>query len=102
MTARYEEEPSAQIKIEGACAEVVEAIAELTANDAMRYAPVLTGELRSKIDTHKVTALHWRVVANTDYAAAVERGHTTRSGNHVPAQPYLRPAAFKNRGGELR
>jgi hypothetical protein len=38
------------------------------------------------------------IYADTAYAAAVEKGYIHhRSGSHVPAQPYLRPAVMKHR-----
>jgi hypothetical protein len=102
MARAYEEDPRAVEHIVALQAHMVEPIAEMIATDAVRYAPVDTGKLKSRIDAHKVTERHWRVVANTEYAAAVERGHLTPAGTHVPAQPYLRPAAYKNRSGDLR
>jgi hypothetical protein len=95
--SRYVEDPEVQVHLDASQGYMLEAIAESIATDATRYAPVLTGYLMSRIDAHKVTATHWQVVADTEYAAAVERGHTTHGGTHVPAQPYLRPAAYKNR-----
>jgi hypothetical protein len=97
MAARYEESPFVVDKITGLSGEMLEKVAKAIVPDAARYAPVDTGELKSRISAHKVTDKHWQVVADTDYAAAVEEGHVTRSGSHVPAQPYLRPAAYKNR-----
>jgi hypothetical protein len=102
MAREYTEDPNAVEHIQAMSAVYLEALAETIATDAVRYAPVLTGFLKTHIDAHRVTPLHWRVVADTEYAAAVEHGHTTRSGTHVPAQPYLRPAAYKSRSGDPR
>lgn len=96
-TRGYEEDPRAKLEIERMCGRTAEMVAKAIVPDAKRYAPVDTGELKSHIDAHEVTKTHWRVVANTEYAAAVEAGHTTKSGTHVAAQPYLRPALTKNR-----
>lgn len=73
--------------------------------DAIRYAPRDTNLLASRISYQKARK---RVVADTDYAAAVENGSVPhdipnawgREGVTVhhpggPAQPYLRPAAFQ-------
>jgi hypothetical protein len=69
------------------------------AKDATRLAPVDTGLLKSEI---KVNESGSRVTANTDYAAPVEFGHRIvvdghDTGKRVPAQPYLRPAAYRPR-----
>jgi hypothetical protein len=101
MARAYEEDPHAAQEIARLSGRTVETVAKALVPDAQRYAPVDTGKLKAHIDAHKVTETHWRVVANTEYAAAVEEGHTTRSGSHVPAQPYLRPAAYKNRTGDM-
>lgn len=97
MAARYREDPNAAAHIEALCGKTAEQVAKAIVPDAVRYAPVDTGHLKSQIDAHEVTKTHWRVVADTEYAAAVENGHVTSAGTHVPAQPYLRPAAYKNR-----
>jgi hypothetical protein len=102
MARAYEEDPRAVEHIVALQAHMLEPLAETIATDAARYAPVDTAYLMSHIDAHKVTPTHWRVVANAAYAAAVEGGHLTPAGTHVPAQPYLRPAAYKNRSGDLR
>jgi hypothetical protein len=99
MASEYREDPNAQEHIERLFGKTLDELLPAIASDAKRLAPVDTGELRSKIDYEKLTPTHGRVFANTKYAAAVERGHVTRSGSHVPAQPYLRPAVTKNRGG---
>lgn len=74
--------------------------------DAERNAPVLSGDLFLSIDVdHSAGTLF----ANTDYAAAVELGSSPheipgafgREGSVMhpggPAQPYLRPAAYRQR-----
>jgi len=97
MAREYEEDPSAPEHIAQMAGRLVEAVAKAIVPDAKRYVPVLTSYLRNHIEAHRVTDDHWRVVADAEYAAAVEAGHTTRAGTHVAAQPYLRPAAYKNR-----
>lgn len=67
--------------------------------DAIRYAPVDTGLLASRIEP---TDDGKQVVAKTHYAAPVEFGHRVvvdghDTGKYVPAQPYLRPACYKHR-----
>lgn len=70
--------------------------------DAKRYAPKRTGHLADSI-SHEVEDHTLRVVADTDYAAAVETGHRLvawghETGEHIEAQPYLRPALYQTRG----
>lgn len=69
--------------------------------DAQRYAPVRTGELRDSIDHQVVNDRSpdgfdqmLVVYATAEHAGFVELG-TSRS----PAQPYLRPALEQKRGG---
>jgi hypothetical protein len=75
--------------------------ADAVVRDAVRFAPVLTGELKSSISRN---ADGTQVRANVDHAAPVEFGHriVDREGNdtgkRVPPQPYLRPAAYRARG----
>jgi hypothetical protein len=99
MASEYREDPDAKENIERLFGRTLDELLPAITADAKRMVPVLSGELRSKIDYEKISPTHGRVFANTEYAAAVERGHVTRSGSHVPAQPYLRPAVTKNRGG---
>jgi hypothetical protein len=97
--ARYKEDPQAEVRITDLCGQTLADLLRDIAADAKRYVPVDTGNLRSKIDSDKLSPTHGRVFANETYAAAVEAGYTHRSGRSIPAQPYLRPAAFKHRGG---
>lgn len=75
--------------------------ADAVAADARRFAPVLTGELKASIHRNADGS---QVRADVDHAAPVEFGHriVDREGNdtgkRVPAQPYLRPAAYRTRG----
>lgn len=100
MTSPYKEDPGAAREIEILCSRTLDEVLPAIAKDAQRYVPVLTGYLRNHIGHHKLTKTHGQVYADAEYAAAVENGHiNSRSGKHIPAQPYLRPAAYKNRGG---
>lgn len=76
--------------------------ADAVAADAVRFAPVLTGELKSEIHRNEDGS---QVRANVDHAAPVEFGHRIvdretgeDTGKRVPPQPYLRPAAYRHRG----
>lgn len=101
MATPYREDPRAVEHMRVLSERLLDKLLPDIANDAQRYAPVDTGYLRSHIGHDKLTPTHGRVYADAEYAAAVERGHiNSRSGRHVPAQPYLRPAAFKHRSGE--
>lgn len=60
--------------------------------DAKRLAPVDTGRLRASINTDfEKDGLAAEIGTNVEYAEFVEDG-TSKS----PAQPYMKPAAFKN------
>lgn len=99
MADAYREDPGAVSEIEQLCGKILDELLPAIAKDAQRYVPVLTGALRNHIGYDKLSPTHGRVYADMEYAAAVEAGHVnSRSGKHVPAQPYLRPAAYKNRG----
>lgn len=74
--------------------------------DAKRYAPVDTGWLRWGIAAKHKRRWSYELRARTtpvgEYAAPVEMGHRLvawghETGKWVPAQPYLRPAAFTKR-----
>lgn len=69
-------------------------LTEAIADDARRYAPVLTGALRSSIRTGVDDSTGYVIAGNedVDYAAYQEFGTSKMS-----AQPYLRPAAYKRR-----
>lgn len=60
--------------------------------DAQRLAPVDTGELRRSIHAEEPHGRTVRVVAGADHASYVELG--TR---HMSAQPYLKPALYRER-----
>jgi hypothetical protein len=90
-------------------AKLLKRFGDAVAKDAQRIAPVDTGLLKSEISANDTGS---RVTANTDYAAPVEFGHRVvvsseyGQGYHhtpegtetfVPAQPYLRPAAYRKR-----
>lgn len=76
--------------------EVVSSALEGLANDVLadagRFVPVETGHLQASgfVDVEPGRA---RVGYDADYAAFVELGT-----GRAPAQPYLRPAALRNRG----
>jgi len=104
--------------VAGAHREVVEEMGD----DARRYAPVDTGNLRDSIHVEHEAPGRSRIAAYADYAAEVEYGtrpHVIEPNTkealawpgmvggpykkvHHPgteAQPYLRPAVYKRRGG---
>lgn len=80
-------------------AKLLKRFGDAVAKDAQRIAPVDTGLLKSEISANDTGS---RVIADTDYAAPVEFGHRVvvngeDTGKFVPAQPYLRPAAYRTR-----
>ncbi|MGW3499360.1 HK97-gp10 family putative phage morphogenesis protein [Streptomyces globisporus] len=84
---RYQMAPGWEEKVLKMSEATVAQLCEDIAEDARRLAPVDTGHLRSSIRAEKD-----RVVADADYAGAVELGT-----QHTRAQPFLRPAAYRKR-----
>jgi hypothetical protein len=98
MAGSYTEDPGAGRAIETLIGEMLDRVLPACAKDAQRYAPVLTGYLRDHIGWERIGAVGGMVYADARHAAAVEAGYTHhRSGSHIAAQPYLRPAVMKNR-----
>lgn len=98
-----------QEQIDAVRAKLLKKFGAAVAADAQRLAPVLTGLLKSETKSNETGS---QVRANTDYAAPVEFGHRVvvsseyGQGYHytpegtetfVPAQPFLRPAAYRKR-----
>lgn len=94
-------------------------LAESVMRDAKRLCPIDTGHLEDSITYEVLSWDHAVVGTDVDYAASVEFGsapHTIRAknakvltdGKHVfgktvrhpgtPAQPFLRPALYRERG----
>ncbi len=97
MSTRYEPDRGAERRFEELNGDLLDRILNAVDEDATRYAPVLTGELRNSIGHKRTSPTRGIVFANEEYAAAQENGFIHhRSGRHVPAQPYLRPALYKN------
>lgn len=91
--------PELQDRIDKVRDSLLQKFGDAVAKDVRRLAPVDTGLLKSEVH---VTEGGGRVTANTDYAAPVEFGHRVvvdgkDTGRRVPAQPYLRPAAYRPR-----
>lgn len=63
-------------------------------NRAKIAVPVLTGNLKRSIQyAPKPPAKGYvHVGTNVEYAPPIEFGHRTKSGSHVSARPFLRPA----------
>jgi hypothetical protein len=88
-----------QARIDAVRADLLKKFGDAVAKDAVRLAPVDTGLLKSRITANEDGS---RVTADTEYAAPVEFGHRVvvdgkDTGKRVPAQPYLRPAAYRVR-----
>jgi hypothetical protein len=88
-----------QDRVNALRAQLLVKFAAAVAKDAVRLAPVDTGLLKSETKANQTGS---QVRANTDYAAPVEFGHRVvvddkDTGKFVPAQPYLRPAAYRTR-----
>ncbi|MFC5947074.1 HK97-gp10 family putative phage morphogenesis protein [Pseudonocardia lutea] len=93
MANQYVPDPRAEAHIEAAKHNFMERLMGDIAQDAKRYAPVDTGELRESI-TAEVHGTTGTVKATAEHAAYVELGTRYQS-----AQPYLRPALYQQRGG---
>lgn len=97
---RYVEDPAASRQFAELNKETTLQLLLDIQEDAERYVPVLTGDLRNSIGHEQESDTSGIVYADEEYAAAVENGYVHhRSGDHIPAQPYLRPALYKQRGG---
>jgi hypothetical protein len=110
MAARIELDPDFEAKVLATWDEFAEQrLGPDIADDARRYAPKRTGALADSIESH-VEDDHKLIVSATgseerEYAAYVELGHrvyhpsTGITGPEVvPAEPYLRPALYQERG----
>jgi len=74
-------------------AEAVQVAANNIEGHAKKVVPVETGNLKGSIQAQPVSALTWEVGSrDVEYAAHVEYG-THHKTYHIPAQPYMRPAA---------
>jgi len=82
--------------------------ATIAFEDAKRRAPVKTGNLKASLKLNKPRANKDRQKKRSSasvgfnykkayYLPFVELGHKTKSGEHVPAKPFLRPAIDKNK-----
>ena len=83
---------TARREIDQAVEGLLERVAAAVERDAKRFAPVDTGHLRDGIHAEEPRGNTVRVVAPADYAAYVEDGT-----EHMAAQPYLRPALYRER-----
>lgn len=85
------------VEVQGRATGYARDLAEEVARDARLYVPVLTGMLRSTIRTEPIPhgGRVWagNVMEGIDYHLYQEYGTSV-----MPAQPYLRPAAYKWRG----
>ena len=100
----------------------VEQTAEQISDDASRLAPVDTGRLANSLRTERRGSGEWAVIADTDYAKAIEYGRGPvvateadalrfeidgqvffrKSVGPAPAQPFLRPALDMHRSALSR
>lgn len=105
-------------KISGLCDEVTDTVLDLVYQDASRYCPVRTGNLKRKIRKFRAGKSGY-VIVDADYWADVEYGtrpHVIRSRGPYPlrsedgtvfgpkvdhpgtaAQPFMRPAIYRTR-----
>jgi HK97 gp10 family phage protein len=81
-----------QLIVDKASTDMLRRLAEAVKSDAKAGCPVDTGKLRESIDS-EVEGDTARIGSNVPYAGYVEEG--TRK---MAAQPYLRPALYRQRG----
>lgn len=111
--------PGWEIQLARHVSRIMDRLADDIADDARRFAPIDTGELRTSIRVHKRGPFTRRIHAHAGHAAWVELGtrpHIIRPNSkkalhwpgarhpvkvvHHPgtrAQPYLRPALYMRR-----
>lgn len=68
--------------------------AEAVVKHAKENAPVRTGFLRDS-NAYEQSGDTTTVYNSAPYAAAVDLGHTTVSGSHVPANPFFTQAVYQ-------
>lgn len=89
MPDGFRMDPDAWAKIQRLSERARDRVLDDIAEDARRFAPVDTGELRESIHVDKHAH---EVVASADHAVYVEQGT-----ENMAAQPFLAPALYKRR-----
>lgn len=87
----YQRNHLGMLKLHAVAPEVVEQVTHQVWDDAKRFCPVDTGELVSSIDKH-TEGLYGVVTVATDHWVYPEYGTKIQA-----AQPYMRPALYKQR-----
>lgn len=101
MATRIVFEPGWEQHINGDVTELLERLGVEIEADAAAGCPVDTGHLRESLE-HEVDGDTLRVGSNVSYAGYVEEGHRIvawghDTGRYAPAQPYLKPALYRQR-----
>lgn len=65
-------------------------------------APVDTGFMRNEVKVDKPGNNSVRIKANAYYSIFVDKGHRTRSGSHVPANPFFSTEVDRMKGGAVK
>lgn len=91
MSVRISVDPNWRAHVASNLHDLLDKLGEEIVEDAKRVVPVKTGHLRDSLD-HEVDGDTLYVFSDVEYAQYVELGT-----EHMKAQPYLKPAVFKNR-----
>lgn len=84
---------------------VIRAFEKIAANSSRQIkqdAPVDTGFMRNEVKVDKPGTNSVRIKANAYYSIFVDKGHRTRSGSHVPANPFFSTEVDKMKGGAVK
>jgi hypothetical protein len=79
-----------------------EKIAASSTRQIKQDAPVDTGFMRNEVKVDKPGNNSVRIKANAYYSIYVDKGHRTRSGSHVPANPFFSTEVDKLKAGGLK
>lgn len=78
-----------------------EYVGKAAVQEMQGLAPVDTGALRDSIKFTGAGQATAKIEVGAEYAAAVDKGHRTRSGSFVEAQPFFSSVIGRIAGGDL-
>jgi hypothetical protein len=80
----------------------LEKVAADSSRQIKQDAPVDTGFMRDEVKVDKPGNNSVRIKANAYYSIFVDKGHRTRSGSHVPANPFFSTEVDKMKAGKVK
>lgn len=80
----------------------LEKVAADSSRQIKQDAPVDTGFMRNEVKVDKPGTNSVRIKANAYYSIFVDKGHRTRSGSHVPANPFFSTEVDKMKAGKVK